>query len=190
MESVALKLSLVCWGVFYVVWLVAAFVTKRTSTRENFAGSIGYRIPAGLAFVLLIDGYRFPDPWRDIVIGRGDLVSLAAMFLSVFGLLTCLWARSTLGRNWSGIVMVKVGHELIQNGPYRFVRHPIYTGMLMLFLANVLLNGRLAGLLGFASLTLSFWLKLKREETVMLKEFPESYPSYMKRVKRLVPFVV
>jgi protein-S-isoprenylcysteine O-methyltransferase Ste14 len=62
--------------------------------------------------------------------------------------------------------------------------------MLMMFLANVLLNGRLAAVLGFASLTLSFGLKLKREEAFMLQEFPGSYPAYMKRVKRLVPFVI
>ncbi len=190
MKSAAFTLSLVCWSVFYVFWVVAALMTKRTASRESFVGSISYRIPAILAFMLLVEAYRMPGPWGNIVIGGGSLVSLAAMFLSVVGLLTCVWARVALGRNWSSLVVVKVGHELVQNGPYRFVRHPIYTGMLMMFLANVVLAGRMAGFLGLLALTFSFVLKLKREEAVMLREFPESYPSYMKRVKRLVPFVV
>ena len=142
-----------------------------------------------VAFVLLVDAHRFPAPWSRVVIAPGGGMSLVAIGCSLAGLATCLWARVTLGRNWSAIVVVKVDHELIQGGPYRHVRHPIYTGMLLMFLANVLLSGRVGGWIGLGLLALSFFVKLRKEEQFMLQTFPDSYPPYMKRVKRLIPYI-
>jgi protein-S-isoprenylcysteine O-methyltransferase Ste14 len=190
MEKVAFTFSLLCWGAFYVFWVVAAFKIKRTAKRESVAGSFSYRLPAVLAFLLLVNAQVFPAPLSTIVIGQGDGLSLVAMACSLAGLAICLWARLALGRNWSSIVVVKVDHELVQSGPYRHVRHPIYTGMLLMFLANVLLSGRVGGCLGFVLLAVSFGMKLLKEEQFMLKEFPESYPAYMKRVKRLIPYIL
>jgi protein-S-isoprenylcysteine O-methyltransferase Ste14 len=86
--------------------------------------------------------------------------------------------------------MVKVDHELVQTGPYRFVRHPIYSGIILMFAAIVLLVGRAAGILAFGLFVFSFVLKLRREERMMLKQFPTSYPEYVKKTKLLVLFIV
>jgi protein-S-isoprenylcysteine O-methyltransferase Ste14 len=95
-----------------------------------------------------------------------------------------------LGRNWSSTVVIKVGHELVQRGPYRYVRHPIYTGMILMFAANVILAGRVGGILGLLLFAYGFVIKLLREERLMMQQFPSSYPEYMKRTKRLVPYVI
>ena len=190
METAAFTFSLLCWGAFYVFWVVAAFTSKRSAKRESVARSLGYRLLAVGAFLLLVNAHALPVPLSRIVIGQGDGLSLGAMACSLAGLSICLWARVALGRNWSSIVVVKVNHELVQHGPYRFVRHPIYTGMLLMFLANVLLSGRVGGLFGFGLLAVSFFIKLLKEEQFMLKEFPQTYPAYMQRVKRLVPYVI
>jgi protein-S-isoprenylcysteine O-methyltransferase Ste14 len=88
------------------------------------------------------------------------------------------------------MVTLKEGHELIERGPYRIVRHPIYTGMLAMFAGTAIAIGYFGGFLGLLSLFFSFWLKLKREERLMLKHFPEEYAAYQRRVKRIIPFLV
>ncbi len=189
MDSFAYNLTLVDWAIFYVFWLIAALRTKRNARREDFAGAMSYRLLAIVAFALLVRSSRFGPPLATLVIPRGESVAALAIASSVCGLLICLWARVTLGTNWSSIVVVKRDHELIQAGPYRFVRHPIYTGMTLLFLANVLLSGRVGAVVGLACLVVSFYLKLLREEKMMTAQFPDQYPDYCRRVKRLIPFV-
>jgi protein-S-isoprenylcysteine O-methyltransferase Ste14 len=101
-----------------------------------------------------------------------------------------IWARATLGRNWSAVVQVKQGHELVERGPYRWVRHPIYTGLLMGFLGTACALGEWRGLLGTAIVGVSFWFKLKLEERWMREQFGARYEDYMRRVKALIPGVL
>ena len=95
-----------------------------------------------------------------------------------------------LGRNWSGVITLKEGHELIERGPYRVVRHPIYTGILAMFVGTAIAIGYFGGCLGLLLVFVSFWLKLNREEDLMLKHFPDKYAVYQRRVKRIIPFLV
>jgi protein-S-isoprenylcysteine O-methyltransferase Ste14 len=108
----------------------------------------------------------------------------------VFGLFVTVWARRTLAGNWSSDVTFKQGHELITTGPYHFVRHPIYTGLLVMALGTAVAAGHLRFWLGLVMVGLGFWIKLKQEERLMLRYFPEQYPVYQKQVKALVPFVI
>lgn len=190
MEHIALKFSLSCWTIFYIYWLVSAFVTKRTAAREPVSESVIYRIPLVAAVVILVWAWRMPEPMSARVIRPSFGVSLLAMALSLTGLCTCVWARAVLGRNWSSRVVVKVEHELVHAGPYRYVRHPIYTGMILMFSANVILGGRVGAILALFLFVYGFVLKLRREECTMTKQFPSAYPEYVKRTKLLVPFVI
>jgi protein-S-isoprenylcysteine O-methyltransferase Ste14 len=110
--------------------------------------------------------------------------------ICVLGLLVTLWARWTLGGNWSSAVTFKQGHELIRTGPYRLVRHPIYTGLLVMALGTALDFGQLRCWLAVPVMAVAFWIKLKQEEKLLLRHFPEEYPIYKRQVKALVPFVV
>ena len=85
---------------------------------------------------------------------------------------------------------LKEGHELVQSGPYRLVRHPIYTGMLIMFFATALVQSNLSGFVSVLLLFTSLWIKLDREERLMLQQFPERYAAYQQRVKRIIPFVL
>jgi protein-S-isoprenylcysteine O-methyltransferase Ste14 len=104
-------------------------------------------------------------------------------------LLVALWARRTLAGNWSRAVTFKQDHELIQAGPYRFARHPIYTGMILMALGGAVAGGRLHCWLGFLLICAGFWIKLSQEESLLLRHFQADYPAYRARVKALVPFV-
>ena len=81
-------------------------------------------------------------------------------------------------------------HELVTRGPYRYVRHPIYSAILAMFLATALAIGQLGALVGFVLCFASFWIKLRQEEALMMRHFPNEYPAYRARVKALVPFVI
>ena len=84
---------------------------------------------------------------------------------------------------------LQTGHELIQRGPYRYVRHPIYTGILTMCFGTAIEIGRLGGWLALPLVMFAFWIKLKQEEALMLRHFPDEYPDYQKQVKALIPFV-
>jgi protein-S-isoprenylcysteine O-methyltransferase Ste14 len=75
-------------------------------------------------------------------------------------------------------------------GPYRLFRHPIYTGLLTMIIGTALELGHLGGMIGAVLVFVSFWIKLSEEEAVMLKQFPDQYPAYQQRVKRIIPFVL
>ena len=84
---------------------------------------------------------------------------------------------------------LKEDHELIQRGPYRVVRHPIYSGLLLMMLRTIVLVGRVGGFLALAICFCGFWVKLRREEALLTKHLP-GYSEYMRRTKALVPFVL
>ena len=104
------------------------------------------------------------------------------------GLAFSVWARVHLGTNWSGEVTVKQGHELIRSGPYAWVRHPIYTGLILALLGTAVTTNRVAAVLGMAIIVASFVLKLRAEEVFMRETFPGEYERYAAAVPALVPF--
>jgi protein-S-isoprenylcysteine O-methyltransferase Ste14 len=143
-----------------------------------------------IACLLLLYGNELPYPLNLRIIPRAAPIACAAAFLCVAGLAFALWARVTLGRNWSGVVTLKEGHELVERGPYRFERHPIYAGMLIMSFAAALVQSHMAGVVGVLLMFASFWIKLGREETLMLRQFPERYAACQQRVKRIIPFAL
>lgn len=187
-----------CWAVFIVVWTVLAFSAKKDvqSQRIDEREFHGMLFIAGIVFTLL----PIHGPFRDaqglialamqpIVLDSPALQSASAL-TALAGLGIALWARLALGRNWSARVVVKDEHELVTTGPYAAIRHPIYTALILLFLATVLAVRAPFSILGLALIMLSFWIKLGAEEEMMSEAFPDAYPAYMARTKRLVPGLV
>lgn len=190
MDSLVKNIISTCWGVFIVVWLLAAIFSKRTVYRESSAQLLRYTIPMVFGWYLIFRGYRLPYPFNARVIPASDTVLLAAAILCICGVGFCVWARAVLGRNWSGTVTLKENHELIVRGPYRLVRHPIYTGLLAMLIATVIQKGRIAAMIGLVIIFASLWIKLISEEEVMGKQFPDQYAAYRQRVKRIIPFLL
>ena len=180
----------VCWGIFFLVWLLAAISTKRAVYRESATRRFRYLIPIVIGWFLLFRGPRLPSPFSHRIIPQTDAILVAASLLCLGGLGFCLWARFALGRNWSGTVTLKENHELIVRGPYQLVRHPIYTGLLAMLTATALQQGHIAGMIGLVLAFISLWIKLNDEEEVMVKQFPDQYPAYRERVKRIIPFIL
>jgi protein-S-isoprenylcysteine O-methyltransferase Ste14 len=179
-----------CWGIFFVVWILAALFTKRTVYHESGAQRLRYIIPILIGWYLLFRGHRLPRLFNVPIIPQTDIIHVVAAILCVCGLGFCLWARAVLGRNWSGTVTLKENHELIVRGPYRFVRHPIYTGILTMLIATAIQQGHIGGMIGLIFVFISLWIKLNGEEEVMRKQFPDQYATYGEHVKRIIPFVL
>jgi protein-S-isoprenylcysteine O-methyltransferase Ste14 len=162
---------------------------KPVAEQQSRLSVAAYKGPLTLGgFLLWYPGLLYP--LRLALTSHTDLARAGGAVVCVIGLLVAIWSRRTLAGNWSSNVTFKQGHELITAGPYRFVRHPIYTGILLMCFGSATANGRLQAWLGFLILCIGFWIKLQQEESLMLRHFPDEYPSYRKRVKALVPFLI
>jgi len=176
-----------CWCVFAVTWAIAALFTKRTLERRWGGGRLVFFVIGAAAWKLAHDPRALPAVrlWP-----ATPAVEWLAAAVVVAGLGVTLWARAALGRNWSGNVTFKEGHELVVRGPYRVVRHPIYSGLLLMALGTAMLSGWSSGFVLVAVLLGGFWFKLRAEERLMLEHFPGSYPDYRRRTRALIPFVL
>jgi protein-S-isoprenylcysteine O-methyltransferase len=189
MDSLARIVISTCWGAFLLVWVLAALFTKRTAYHQSGARRLRYLLPIVLGWYLFFRGYRLGPPFNIHIIPETDAILVGAAVLCLCGVSFCLWARAVLGRNWSGTITLKENHELIVRGPYRLVRHPIYTGLLAMLIATAIEQGHIAAMLGLVLMFVSFWIKLSDEEEVMLGQFSDQYRAYQLRTKRIVPFV-
>lgn len=181
------------WILFMAVWAVMAIGVKKSIHEQPANDRRRYSLPLLLGLVLISNVIRFVPPLAFLT--RRPPVPMLAMhwagaMAAVAGVLMAIWARLALGRNWSGVVTLKEGHELVTGGPYAAIRHPIYTALILLFLGTAFLVGSVSSLLGLVCVIWSCWVKLQQEEALMLRQFPESYPAYMARTKRLVPWLV
>jgi protein-S-isoprenylcysteine O-methyltransferase Ste14 len=139
--------------------------------------------------VYLIIWPRLPVPWlSEALLPDVPARYWLALALVAAGLGFTVWARLHLGRNWSGTVTQKQGHELVRSGPYALVRHPIYTGLLAALLGSAIALGEPRGFLGVFIVLGAFWRKLRIEEGFMRELFPGQYARYMTEVPALVPF--
>lgn len=176
-----------CWLAWIVLWAVMALFQKRTAERPERAWSFGSGIVLVVVFVLFRFGSH--SPTRPLY-GTSESLGLACAVLVVLGLAFTAWARFTLGGNWSGAIVFKEGHELIETGPYALVRHPIYTGLLTMLLATFVVWAKPIGFAAFALVCFVLWGKLVREERLMTEHFPDAYPDYRRRTKAVIPLVL
>ncbi len=110
--------------------------------------------------------------------------------LAALGLAIIVWGKLILGRNYSNQLIIYHGHQLVERGPYKFVRHPIYTGGLLAFVGlGLLVQSWTSLIFNLILFALIFSYRIRAEEMVLISEFGEQYQSYAKRVKRLIPFI-
>jgi protein-S-isoprenylcysteine O-methyltransferase Ste14 len=177
------------WVVFLVVWGLAALRTNPTVRRQTFAQRLGQGLPMVFCALLLLEKQLAIGPlgWR--FAPNTAAVGWTGATITTAGVVIAIAARFFLGRNWSGWVTVKKGHQLIRGGPYAVVRHPIYSGILLGFLGFAIAVGQVRGLVAVVCATLSFRVKSLQEERFMEEEFGDDYREYRKHVKALIPFV-
>jgi protein-S-isoprenylcysteine O-methyltransferase Ste14 len=177
------------WCAWALYWLICAIGTKATQRREPLGSRLAYLLPLLIGGVLI--GVR-ELPWA-AALGtrlwpRSFLMYWVGFAILIAGLVFAVWARAHIGRNWSGAVTVKEGHELIRTGPYGYVRHPIYTGILTAVIGTAITSGTLRSLLGFIIIATALIIKSRKEEQFMRAVFPGQYERYCEEVPALIPF--
>jgi protein-S-isoprenylcysteine O-methyltransferase Ste14 len=175
------------WLLWALYWWAASFDVKPTVRRESIASRLSHVVPLALAVALLVPRAA-PLPalaWRWLPPGAGP--HAIGLSITLMGLLFTVWARRWLGTDWSAVVTVKAGHRLVTDGPYRFVRHPIYAGLLLAMAGTTMARGDLRALLALALALVAFWRKLRIEEAWMRQQFGAAYEAYARRVAALIP---
>jgi protein-S-isoprenylcysteine O-methyltransferase Ste14 len=179
----------IAWIGWIVTWMAAAFWSGRTEKQAATWHVWAYR-------VLIIAGAILLSHWvaRMLVerriwhVGYDGAYALAAVTFA--GILFAWWARIHLGRLWSASITRKEGHRVVDTGPYAYVRHPIYTGLIVATLATAAAQATATGLLGAALIAFGLWLKARAEERFLIEELgANAYGSYSRRVPMLVPFL-
>lgn len=176
------------WGAY---WMVSAWSVKTTARQESYASLAAHVVPMFVTFVLVFSPRILP--WGllgERMYPDGEIIHWVAVAIVAAGLAFATWARIHLGRNWSGVVMVKTDHELIRSGPYGLVRHPIYTGLLVAVAGTAIARGEWRGPLGTLILLIALWRKLQNEERMMGETFGDQYAKYKAEVAALIPFVL
>jgi protein-S-isoprenylcysteine O-methyltransferase Ste14 len=182
------QLMLGLWLAWLLYWVIAALGAKTTRRRESLGSRLSHVVPL-LVGVALIVWPRVPWEWLSLpLLPHRPLTYAAGLVLVMLGLAFTVWARLHLGRNWSGTVTLKEGHELIRSGPYAYVRHPIYTGLLVALLGSAVACGELRAMIGLSVVAGAFIRKLRIEERLMREIFPGQYQRYCAEVPALIPF--
>jgi protein-S-isoprenylcysteine O-methyltransferase Ste14 len=184
-----------CWAIFCLYWLVSARSVKSTQETKGWLAGNWHGI------LLLIGGLFLSNPpflaklggptssLTIVLIPRSVVAQVVIAVLTVAGLVVAIESRRTLAGNWSRAVAYKEDHELITTGLYRYVRHPIYTGVLLMVLGTALFVGTPSAGIGFLIMVLAIWLKLRAEEELLTEHFPQEYPAYKNRTKALIPYI-
>lgn len=178
------------WVIWLAYWIVSAAGAKETVRQESAGSRASHIVP------LILGGIVLGSPW---ILGRQlerHIYPLtwawvwSGFALVVIGLGFSIIARIWLGKNWSGMVTLKKDHELIRTGPYAWVRHPIYTGILLAIIGSVLTIDRWRALIGLAVIVAALIRKLMVEERFMTQQFGDAYARYRAEVPALIPFIV
>ena len=177
------------WEAVGVVWLAALPFARRAVRSQGAGGRVIHLLLVLVGFTLLGSHY-LRQGWLGMRF-MPDSAALAWMgvALTASGCGFAIWARLTLGANWSGRATVKANHELIVTGPYSVARHPIYAGLLLACLGTALAGGQWGCILGLAFIIAGFAMKIGAEERMMIETFPRAYPQYCRKVKALIPGV-
>jgi len=178
------------WEALGISWVAGMVFTKRTAQAQS-VGSRLLHIVFVLTGAILLGAPQLQIGWLgEHFVPATSAVRMIALAITLAGCLFAAWARLILGANWSGRVTLKQSHELITAGPYSLARHPIYTGLLVASVGTALAIGEWKCIIGLPLIVLAFITKIRQEESLMMQAFPDTYPTYRKRVKALIPGVI
>jgi protein-S-isoprenylcysteine O-methyltransferase Ste14 len=175
------------WSALGLYWVISARQSGATKTPEAHSFRALRFLVLGTTFILLLSGWLRIGPlaWR--FVPDTFAVRTIGMIITVVGVSVTVWARICLGRNWSDKVVIKEDHELIRTGPYAYVRHPIYSGVLLGVAGTALAIGEWRGVLAFALLFTTYAIKAKKEERVLAGAFGAAFEEHARRTGFLLP---
>jgi protein-S-isoprenylcysteine O-methyltransferase Ste14 len=179
--------GVVIYAGFGVYWEIAARRASGLAQSESRASSLFHQILIGLSLVLIVLpvpgllGRFLPDSY--LFLGLGLAVELVGVGIAI-------WARRVLGSRWSREVAITEEHQLVRDGPYARVRHPIYAGALLIYVGLALAVGRVHALAGLALVCIAYWRKISMEERILENAYGAGFRAYRLQSRLLIPFVL
>jgi protein-S-isoprenylcysteine O-methyltransferase Ste14 len=179
--------AFILWLLFQVYWSASSRNSAPTKSSESRGSTAFHQIVINVAYLLLfwpapgLKGWFLPP-------GFPHLVAIGTMIEAAF-ILLAVWARRHLGRNWSAAVRIGEGHELVRTGPYRLLRHPIYTAVLGMCVGTAIASSQYHALLAVAMVLVAYIRKSRLEEQILRKTFGAEYDAYRRHTWALVPLV-
>jgi protein-S-isoprenylcysteine O-methyltransferase Ste14 len=179
--------ALIIWFIFFFYWSFASRNSAPTMSSESRASTYFHQLALNAALMLLFlpvprfTGWFLPHRFHFLV-AVGVTIQAAFVLLAV-------WARRHLGRNWSADVRIGEGHELVRSGPYKLLRHPIYTAMLGMFLGTAIASSQYHALLGLSILVAAYLRKTRLEERILRQTFGADFHAYRQHTWALVPLL-
>ena len=182
--TLRMSISAALWILFVAYWSAAAKSAAPPVSQESRASRAVHTRLLNASLLLLF----LPVPGL-----RGRFLPLTAwgvgsgLGLQAIGFAFAAWARRHLGRHWSGAVALASNHQLVRSGPYRLIRHPIYSAMFAMYVGTSLVSGELHALLALALLGAAYWRKIPQEERALSGVFGAEYESYRRETWALIP---
>ena len=185
----AINFVVTFWLVFLIVWGISSINAKRDIRSKTLPRGAMVRILFGLIIVVLV---QIPDI-RDFIefhplVSANPVVEITGVILCGLGIAFAIWARINLGKNWGMPMSLKEKPELVTAGPYKFVRHPIYTGVILAMIGSALVGG-IIWIVVCLFFCVYFVSSAFVEEKIMEGEFKDEYLQYKKKTKMLIPFI-
>jgi protein-S-isoprenylcysteine O-methyltransferase Ste14 len=175
------------WATWVIIWMIWAFQSKTTKQAETFGSRLSYTLIVWTAGYLMFAGRSMGDFLQHPLLPWHRWIGWVGVAITIVGFAITLWARYILGSNWSATVTIKVDHELIRTGPYHYVRHPIYTGIIVALAGTILARDQWRGVVAFLLLWIGFTIKRLREEQFMRQTFGAQYSDYAHTTGAIFP---
>ena len=187
-----LQLIAAIWIIFMAFVYVPSLLFRAPVEQISFRYVQRSIIIAIIIIILIIILTRYESNTLILrIIPDSPLAGITGIVLTIAGLGFSAWARLHLGKYWSSLVMVRIGHRIIRTGPYRIVRNPMYTGRFIAFVGAAIAIGELLAFVALIIGIASVWVRIKAEEEILLEKFGEEYLQYKRDVRAaIIPWIV
>lgn len=175
------------WVIFVAYWSVGALKTRRTIRQESFASRYGVLFLEVLGFAMLFTPIARIGVLGERVIPQTYAGAALGVLLTWIGIWIAVWARWHLGQYWSARITLKEDHKLIRTGPYAHFRHPIYSGLDLAALGGTLAIDEWRCVVAVGLIILGYWIKAKREESMLARQFGEVFEEHRRHTGFLIP---
>jgi protein-S-isoprenylcysteine O-methyltransferase Ste14 len=182
--AVLASVAILC--IFSIYWSAVAKNSKPAESSESVGSRRLHLLVLNGGVLLLI--LSIPGLTRRFL-PSNHLVDGIGLALEIAGFALAVWARRTLGSNWSGEVRIATGHQLVRSGPYQYIRHPIYTAVLCMYCGIMIVSGEIHAPIAVAIIILAYLRKIRLEETALAATFGDEFASWRRESWALVPLV-
>ena len=173
--------AIVLWFAIFVYWVIKS---KNRGVVNEITGLVKLLFSGLILFLPAFFIVNFLS-FKSLII-----TNIAGLTFVVFGFVICILAREYLASNWSGKVTIQQKHSLIKNGPYKRIRHPIYSGVLLMMLGTGIITGNFLNFVWIIFCFFGLYRKSIQEEKLLRKEFSDEYENYQEQTKMLIPYIL